>query len=578
MSIDRRSFIATTATSIGVIGAGGCSALGGTSAQTLEGRVIRDESFPKLPIGMNLSPISDWGTGFPFRNLFMGARPWITRNNNYSGPHDTKSHDAFQFDLDGYPLQVPVMAPGNNVPQYLFTYIPSTLDPGDYVLLYDGDGEIDTLGPSQIISRKKGRLELQMIHDSKRLESLVIKKSTRGNHIRNIRIVSKADEKADLNSAPFSQVFLDFCRQFHCLRFMDWGAINGSIEEEWANRKRPSFYTQVGKSGDPDALYGPAPSSFERRYSGGVAIEYMIQLCNELKIDPWFCMPHRATDDYIRQFARLVKDQLDPNLKVYVEYSNEVWNWGFRQAGWMIRSELAGSIVEAKGGKAWTGTDKKKGDNHPERIAALFRRTFSIWERVWEGTDQKRLVRVCSVQGAWPDASKRTIKWCMENGGADAVSPAAYVGPDKEVYERWAVAGPNLTPKQVIADLMSGKDIAREGNSVASIVRYAASLGLTFVAYEGGQHIQPRGQVDQPYSAALAAAQYHPAMYDLYVELLRYHRDVGCELFCHFNSVSTQGTRFGSWGAKGSYAEADNSSPKMRALVNCNVSKKLLTS
>ena len=39
----------------------------------------------------------------------------------------------------------------------------------------------------------------------------------------------------------------------------------------------------------------------------GVALEYMIALCNELEADPWFCIPHTATDEYVREFAKQVK-------------------------------------------------------------------------------------------------------------------------------------------------------------------------------------------------------------------------------------------------------------------------------
>jgi hypothetical protein len=42
-------------------------------------------------------------------------------------------------------------------------------------------------------------------------------------------------------------------------------------------------------------------------------------------------MPHQASDEYVRQFALLVKEKLDPSLKVYIEYSNEVWNGIFAQ-------------------------------------------------------------------------------------------------------------------------------------------------------------------------------------------------------------------------------------------------------
>lgn len=571
VAIDRRSFIVASASGGGILALGGALALSRGTDTSAYGTVPRNEAFPKLPIGMNLSEVVDWEPGFPFRNLFLGARPWVTRNESLKGPHDTHTQSAFQYDEDGYPLQVPVAAPGYTEPQIVFTYVPNKRPPGNYILLFDGEGEIGGLfGASQIISQKRGRVKLSMEHDGKP-HAIIIRRSKLGNHVRNIRLVAEADERVDLLASPFLPEFLDFCRPFHCLRFMDWGATNNSIEEEWASRKRPTFYTQVGGRGDPDARYGSAPNAFQRMYSGGVAIETMVQLCNELKIDPWFCIPHRATDDYIAQYAKLVKERLDPSLKVHVEYSNEIWNWGFYQAGWMLQSPLAGAMVEAKGGSPWKDVAKTEGKDHPERIGALFRRAFAIWEREWSGTDRKRLVRVCSVQAGWVDAAKRTVKWCVDNGGADVVSPAAYFGPDKEIYDSWAAAGANLTADQVLADIRKGRDLAREGNGAAEIVGYAKSLGLRYVAYEGGQHIQPKGQAELPYNPALAAAQYNPAMYDAYVELLRLHRDMGCELFCHFSSIGQQGTRYGSWGAKARYTEPDANSPKMRALVACNI-------
>jgi hypothetical protein len=41
-----------------------------------------------------------------------------------------------------------------------------------------------------------------------------------------------------------------------------------------------------------------------------------------------------ADDAYIEQFAKQVYDTIDPDLTVYVELSNEVWNWQFEQAVW----------------------------------------------------------------------------------------------------------------------------------------------------------------------------------------------------------------------------------------------------
>lgn len=573
MGLDRRSLLLGSASGAGLLSLG----LAGLWAKEMGSDAVeplaRNDAFPKLPIGMNLAGIADWEPGFPFRNLFLGARPWATRSLSGSGPNNTQSQAAFEFDDDGYPLQVPVVAPGIAEPQTVFTYLPNCRKPGNYTLLYDGEGEIEGLSSTTVISRKPGRLRLRMAHNPDNYEAIVIKRSKMGNHVRNIRLVAAEDETVNLIEDPFLPAFLDFCRPFHCLRFMDWAQTNGSTEEQWKDRKRTTFYTMVAVSGDPEATYAPAPTPFELKFSGGVAIELMIQLCNTLKIDAWFCVPHRATDDYIAQFAKLVREKLDPGLKVYLEYSNEVWNWSFHQAGWMLRSPLAGALVEAKGGRAWKDAEKKQGEGHPERIGALFRRTFAIWEREWSGDDRKRLVRVCAVQAAWFDASKRTIQWCIDNGGADAVSPAAYVGADENINRQWAIRGSALTADAVIDDLEGTLRPLREGSTLLQTVEFGRRHGLAYVAYEGGQHIQPEGQAEHPYNPALAAAQSHPRMYELYIELLRLHRDLGCSLFAHFSSVGRQGTRWGSWGAKASYSVPNEDSPKMRALLDCNTAR-----
>ena len=70
----------------------------------------------------------------------------------------------------------------------------------------------------------------------------------------------------------------------------------------------------------------------------GDAWEYMILLSNQTNHDMWINIPASADDDYCTQLATLIKNGnqytagLNPNLHVYLEYSNEVWNFGFQQA------------------------------------------------------------------------------------------------------------------------------------------------------------------------------------------------------------------------------------------------------
>lgn len=534
----------------------------------------QNAAIPKLPIGMNLSGIADWEPGFPFLNLMWGARLWLTKNADGSGPWNTEKIEKIPLDENGYPLELPLKLDGIEQPQVAFTLLPNVRPPGQYVLLYEGDGEIAGVF-TKIVDARPGRVVLQMKNDGNSPEGFTITRSRKGNHVRNIRVLPLEQEKADLSKNPFLPEFLEFCRPFHCLRFMDWMTTNASLEQAWNERKKPTFYSMVGAGGDADKFWGNGPNPTEYLFSGGVAIEICIDLCNRLQTDAWFCVPHRAAEEYMTEFAKLVRDRLDPKLKVYLEYSNEVWNWGFQQAQWMLRSKEAAAALEAKGIKAWEDAAKTKGANHPERTGALFRRCFAQWEKVFTGADRKRLVRVCAVQHSWLDTAQRTLKYVMENGGCDALSPAGYVGPSDTEYAAWEKAGAALTAEQVITDLNTAfdRDTVKWTREDAAL---AKQYNVDYIVYEGGQHLQPKGQAELPYNPALGAAQSHPKMYELYLRNLALHQEVGCKLFCAFASVGKQGTRYGSWGHLARYGQPLSEAPKMRALLDVNVPKRKL--
>ena len=527
---------------------------------------------------MNLSPIADWENGFPFKNLMWGARRWESRNADGSGPWSTDQEEHFEFDSNGYPLEVPIVTPGaKGKPQQIFTLLPNRLTPGRYVILHDGEGEFNARLGTRIIERSPGRTVIHMSHDSDLVECLEIARSKRGNHVRNIRVVAEEFVSENLEDNPFTPEFIEFAKPFHALRFMDWGSTNDSIEEDWTSRRRPTFYTMIPGSGDLDGHWGPKISQFQKKHSGGVAHEIIIKLSNILKINPWICIPHRATDEYILNCAKLYRDNLDPDLSVYVEYSNEVWNWQFLQASWMLNSDFAADMLQSRGVQAWVQQDgKRKGDNHPERIGALCSRAFDLWTSQWTGPDRKRVTTVCAVQAAWLDASVRTINWCHRNGNVDAASATGYFGPSDEHYARWERRGSALTAMEVLDDLEQVLvDQSRRYDSASQIAIHAKSLGLKYLNYEGGQSLEPKDQVATSYMPALRAAQFHPKMYELYTQNLRHQERLGSSLFCAYNSVGAQGTRWGSWGSKERYSSSEKESPKHKALIDCNLPKSL---
>jgi hypothetical protein len=94
------------------------------------------------------------------------------------------------------------------------------------------------------------------------------------------------------------------------------------------------------------------PSYFKAETTGTSEVwEDLVMFSNETGKDLYISIPMNASSDYVTKLAELIKygsdgvnpytsaqaspayPGLNPNLKVYVEWSNETWNWGFAQAG-----------------------------------------------------------------------------------------------------------------------------------------------------------------------------------------------------------------------------------------------------
>jgi hypothetical protein len=114
---------------------------------------------------------------------------------------------------------------------------------------------------------------------------------------------------------------------FTTIRFMDFRHTNNSepiypAVTEWVHRK---LITDAGQGQiEPIAKLD------------GAAWEYVIELGNMVKVDIWINIQLSATTDYVTELANLIKDNLDPDLNVYVESSNEVWNNIFNQYNYNI--------------------------------------------------------------------------------------------------------------------------------------------------------------------------------------------------------------------------------------------------
>ncbi|MBN1925247.1 MAG: T9SS type A sorting domain-containing protein [Prolixibacteraceae bacterium] len=489
----------------------------------------------KLKIGTNLAGISDWMTEMPFVDMMHNARTWGTRNLTWieGGVNEwnTELTNYIEKDENGYPLEVPFYQNGLELEdsQMIFTVWASidAWEPGIYTFLYDGEGEFDFNADGRIIANEPGRAEVQIIPSDHSFLELVITRSKKGNHLRNFRLIMPGQE-VTYQEQPFNPLYLERLQHFAAIRFMDWGNTNNWGEEySWLNYDEPEDTILVPWSERSTMGY------YTWAHNKGVPYEMMCDLCNTLNKDMWVCVPHNASNEYIAEMASLIKNRLNPGLKIYAEYSNEIWNWMFGQTQWLFTFFCEG-----------------RGMDWPEGIVSNVQRNLDVWNDVFQD-DMDRLVTVVGGQTAWQDVTNRIVL-NLDKGTYDALNITGYFGLSEEGDAALDELGSSATAADV-AHWVRKNMYETEITYIENQYELAKQLNIPVVFYEAGQHITPHPFGEEPaYSQAILNVQRDTSMYNLYMEWFRLIEDVFDEgeesLFMHFSFVSALSAQYGSWG------------------------------
>lgn len=470
----------------------------------------------RIVMGMNLSGVVDWSTEWPFVDVFKHSREWIPQRADH---WVWQTHEPLELTPEGWPLLAQGQAAGTLMLRDISPHYPA----GRYVCEYDGDGDIVFGMAARVAHAVPGRIELDVAHDVGGIH-LKITRSSRDDPVRNIRVWMPGFEDA---RSPFHPLFIERLRPFRVLRFMDWQRTNDGAAARWESRT--------------------TPCSVRQSTSAGVAIEYMIELANELRADPWFCMPHRADDDFVRRFAEVVRASIHADATIYIEYSNEAWNSLFP----VFRH------IEA--------LSKERGIHHPEATADEAARVFRIWREVFAESPD-RVVRVLAGQLHNP--------WIAETmaarlaGEFDAIAIGVYFSfteTDAQSFDE------RTAPEELIDRAMAqwdrhGRDFVRRHAGLAKAWSDRTGRRIQLVAYEGGQHFTAWGRDDLPYLNAMRDAQTHPRMMEAYRRVLSDWIDAGGGLFCAFSSTGGWG-KWGYWGHLEHQDQPLHEAPRHRVLL-----------
>lgn len=332
------------------------------------------------------------------------------------------------------------------------------------------------------------------------------------------------------------------------IRFMDWGATNYSPLTTWSQRQLPTD-NNYESYGTPDSSSTPITDPSVR----GMAYEWMVDLCNRTMKDMWVCVPHQADDNYVTQMATVINNHLHPNLKVYLEYSNEYWNFG------------SGSLNVSSNQQTATGGNHRAQNDHVilqgqaqglpgsnvfyKGGAFGCKRSYEIWYlfgQVFGGFD--RIVRTLCTNGN-NDLMRQGLvttytssTWNPHSMTCDLICTAPYI--EGQTLSAW-----NTSLNQAWAPF---------GNCY-EVRQIATQFSIpAFGAYEGG--IQAAGSGVNTWAASAD-------IYNAYISLYNKCATEGMSLFCHYTLIGASSAT-AAWGLLTSSTESTTTAHRWRATLD----------
>ena len=522
-----------------------------------------DGRITRLPAaGMGLADIDYWQTSWVFADAMKAAG---VAGDDPHGPWG-RGDDSLPWPEIG-PDELPTgaLAEGQTLFTNVYVHADGHYPAGRWVLAWDGNAELSVSGDARGRSGS-GRIELDVREGGQTHDGMIVRihSNDPADPIRNLRFWTPGNEGAE---DPIHPRYGETLEPFSVLRMMDWGRTNLSPLTSWDERPLPGAASYSGP--------------------GGVPYEVMVRAANNLGKDLWLCVPHRAVDGdpatedpYVTKLAQLVRygadadgepyaseqadpvfPPLDPELSVWLEYSNETWNRGFSTRKKDRDADpMAGQFTYVEARAEEMGVDEHEAN---ARLSA------DLFAGFGEAFGQpERLVRVIAGQANAPQRLKGRLAGLPtpgEPGGADVAAIAYYFTPNEmaQAVNAWLFEhngsfgeeGMDAVFEVLHDHLQGGQPKSWSANAEA-----AEAYGVPLASYEGNQHLTmwqaTMDRNDNPHTEAhpkleetLVAVCRDDRMHDAYREALSLWVDSGGTTATGFVDVDTWG-RSGNWGHK----------------------------
>lgn len=365
------------------------------------------------PVGYHTASIYYWNTPYFGNLLWLEERNWWDATPGSPPLYQAETDQINEFGYPAYlePGQILQAAPGQNMAEER-----RGLLAGRYLLTWQGEADI-RIANGQFVPEESNSDETGLSLNGRRVYQVPQGANGVWVRIHAIGATPITEVRAwmpdpanpteqSLEGELYHPTFLARLadRPWAFIRAMNLTSTNANPQQDWEDRRLPGHAFMNGvihpRSPAPGVPLWADAEGVEQfadtHRNTGMAWEHVVALANTSGRDIWINVPHMATDEYILNLARLLAwgsngDQpydgpvldpvyppLDPNLRVFVEYSNEIWSGGpeFPQGNW------AGAQAQALG---------------ISRVEFIARRFSELWEIFEQELHPERTVRVGAV-------------------------------------------------------------------------------------------------------------------------------------------------------------------------------------
>lgn len=484
----------------------------GAMVESLEAR----QYLSVTPVGLNLEGVRDWNRSFMFVDAMKSARQF----GSASTPWDT----AAVLDANGWPTGDAgacvisigqAQIPGQDVPRIDGVYKFSAT--GNVTVKPVGSSHVSVANRTYDAATNKTTADVVVGVGA---DTVYLSFTGAVGGAKNIKLIRPG---YDANTTQtFTNEFMNSLAGVQTLRMMDVVSTNNNPSVHWSERVKPGDGVQSGPK--------------------GAAWEYVVELANTLDKDIWINMPVAATDDYVRSLASLLKTTLEPERKVYLEYSNEVWNGIFGQ----YHTNYALAQQEAAADPSFL-----RYDGTTEGVYISWRRTAArlvqikdVFAEVYgAGAINDTIRPVLAGQISWTYQIRNQLDFLQHHYGdlskhlyAVASAPYLYLGDLGD--------STTLTVDQVIEQLAASN--AAQAPYIARYSGLAAYHGLKHLYYEGGTDIVG-ANYESNFKTAKLPAMYDPRMSGIITEWFNQAHRNGVEHAVFYTHTFAAG-QSGFWG------------------------------